>query len=447
MIQSILALGLVISVATQLRAGGLPLGPGEMVLVVWLCLAGLRQIVSRPLLLNPALSYVLIFWFIMIVALCAGMIVGLLVETFQFYDGMFRDTVAYAFVLAFSVTLALTLSDRAERYQVSWHMVLLGSLSLLLQIADGWGNLPLPGIDPWYWDRFRGWAENPNQLGFFALFITLLGLHLADQATTKGARVLAIAAIVPALMAGLMSHSDSFVIGLMVSGALFITLKSVAWLQDTDMAPSLRGAAVVLGLLTLPLAIVVSLPFASAALNSIEKISNQVYSDNDQGDTRLHLWAEAIDKGIESRLIGFGPGPHLTSKSFKRPPPDKFEVHNTLLDLFTQGGLVAVLAFVWLATTGLVVTARTKNPALAALAAGLLVFSMFHYVLRQPVFWFGIVLCLHEMARPLETLASGIAFKSARHFRILAKRPASPQPFRGRTLTPDGPSRLPPSVK
>ena len=405
MIDMLLALGLVITAATQLRLGGLPIGPGEVVVMVWLCLAGLRQMLSRQLILTPALTRVLSVWFVLAVSLCVGMTVGLVVEPFQNYDGMARDTVAYVFVFSFSVMMAIAMSDAADRRRLSWRIVAIGSISLILQIAGGLGKLPMPGVDPWYWDRFRGWAENPNQLGFFALFIALLSLHLADQATTRFESMQALGATVPAFVAGLMSRSDSFVIGLFVSWGLFITLKSVAWLKDTDMAPTLRGAAVALALLALPLAIMISVPFASAALSSIERVSNQVYSDNDQGDTRLHLWAEAIDKGIQSGLVGFGPGPHLTSKSFKRPPPEKFEVHNTLLDLLTQGGVVAMGAFVWISITALLAASRAGHPALAALVAGLLVFSMFHYALRQPIFWFGIVLCLLNMTRPVETLS------------------------------------------
>ncbi|MDB5771724.1 MAG: O-antigen ligase protein, partial [Burkholderia sp.] len=325
----------------------------------------------------------------------------------QDYGGMLRDAIAYTFVFTFSVMMAATFSDAADRRLIIWRIVVIGSISLVLQIGTGLGKVPMPGVDPWYWDRFRGWAENPNQMGFFALFIALLGLHLADQAATKVESFKALAAIVPAFVAGMMSRSDSFVIGLVASGGLFITLKSMEWLQDREMAPSLRGAAVALALLAMPLAIIISVPYAAASLSRIESVSNQVYDDNDQGDTRLHLWAEAIDKGIQSGLVGFGPGPHLTSKSFKRPPPDKFEVHNTLLDLLTQGGVVAMAAFVWISVTALLAASRAGHPALAGLVVGLLVFSMFHYVLRQPIFWFGIVLCLLGMTRSVEILSSG----------------------------------------
>jgi O-antigen ligase len=176
-------------------------------------------------------------------------------------------------------------------------------------------------------------------------------------------------------------------------------LKSVIWVRDVDVGPTLRGAAVVLGVMALPLMVVAAVPFWSAATAEVEERSAEVYADDNQGETRLNLWREAVEKGIESGLAGYGPGPHLTSKSYKRPPPDKFEAHNTSLDLFTQGGLVALLAFVWLAASTLVTGWRARLPALVALTAGIAVFSMFHFVVRHPIFWFGIVLCLLESAR------------------------------------------------
>lgn len=408
MIGGLLAAGLVLAAATQLRASSLPVGPGELLLVAWLGMAGLRHILCRRLTLNPALVRVSVFWSVMIVTLCVGMIIGLTVEPFHDYGGMLRDSAAYVLVLSLGVMIAISLDDPAERRQTMWLTLAFGSGSLFLQILDGYGVLPLSSIDPWYWDRLRGWAENPNQLGFFALIILVIGLHLAESASTTFENILALALLPPAFVAGFMSHSDSFVLGLMLSGALVLTLKSVIWVQDNEMAPTLRGGAVVIGVLTLPLTVAAAVPFTSIAMGQIEQTSEGIYDNNDQGETRLHLWAEAIEKGKEAMLLGFGPGPHLTSKSFKMPPPNKFEVHNTLLDLLTQAGFVGVMAFLWVTGSALTGVMRAQMPALAGLVGGLLVFSMFHYTVRHPIFWFGIVLCLLEAAqasrvRPRET--------------------------------------------
>jgi hypothetical protein len=65
-----------------------------------------------------------------------------------------------------------------------------------------------------------------------------------------------------------------------------------------------------------------------------------------------------------------------------------------LLDLFVQGGVIAILSFIWLAATALGITYRANFAALTALLIGVAVFSNFHLIVRYPLFWFAIVLCL-----------------------------------------------------
>ena len=70
---------------------------------------------------------------------------------------------------------------------------------------------------------------------------------------------------------------------------------------------------------------------------------------------------------------------------------------------------MALLAFVWLAASTLVTGWRARLPALVALTAGIAVFSMFHFVVRHPIFWFGIVLCLLESTRAAASRDRGVA--------------------------------------
>jgi hypothetical protein len=43
---------------------------------------------------------------------------------------------------------------------------------------------------------------------------------------------------------------------------------------------------------------------------------------------------------------------------------------------------------------------------LAALSCAFVVFSMFHFIIRHPIFWFGVVLCFLEAA-PISKLVFG----------------------------------------
>jgi hypothetical protein len=111
-------------------------------------------------------------------------------------------------------------------------------------------------------------------------------------------------------------------------------------------------------------------------------------------------------------MLGLGPGPHLrippsilTARATTANLPKEvyhpslngtpnFEAHNTALDLFTQGGLLAILSFFWLAATTLVNTYKARLAGLTTLLGGLLLFGIPDLIVRYPIFWFSIALCL-----------------------------------------------------
>ena len=204
-----------------------------------------------------------------------------------------------------------------------------------------------------------------------------------------------------AFFAGVLTASDTFTLCMLMAALVFIVMTSWNWLRSPGRQLTIRAALVAIVIFSTPLAVAATLPFIPIALDHAEEYANDVYDDNDQGATRLKLWAEAYSKGLKSWMLGFGPGAHLTSKSYKRAPPDKFEAHNTPMELFTQGGLIATLAYLAIALSTCFSVIQARLPALSAFACSLLVFSMFHYVIRHPIFWFGIVLCL------LEAMTSG----------------------------------------
>ena len=202
-----------------------------------------------------------------------------------------------------------------------------------------------------------------------------------------------------AFSVGVLTKSDSFNLGLLAAGAAFLLIKSSLWVATFKRGLTFRAAFVSLALLGLPVLAVGAIPLAPAAADLLQAKSDALYQENDQGDLRFHLWAEAIEKGMDAAMLGLGPGPHLTrTKSWKFSPPTKFEAHNTPLDLFAQGGLLAIFALGLLYASLLLATTKAKLPALAALSCAIVVFSMFHFIIRHPIFWFGVVLCLLEAA-------------------------------------------------
>jgi O-antigen ligase len=395
----LLAFGLLLSTATQLRFGDTPFGPGELCLAVWLGLALCLQ-AGRPVSAsNAALTRVVTFWLILIVAESVGAIVGFATELFFDTPNIIHDVIAYFFLFGLAVAMALELTSEPRRRRVTWLIVLLGAASLSLQVVQAYGLIRLPiGVEPWYFDRLTGWSDNPNQLGLVAALLALLSMHLAETATARMEMIAAAACAVIAFAVGVLTKSDSFTLGILAAGAVFLAIKSSLWLATFKRGLTFRAALVSLALLGLPVLAVGAIPLVPAAVERLDARSEALYNEDSQGDLRFQLWAEAFEKGMGAAMLGLGPGPHLMRKAWKRSPPAKFEAHNTPLDLFVQGGLLALLAIAGLYASLLLATTRARLPALAALSCAFVVFSMFHFIIRHPIFWFGVVLCLLEAA-------------------------------------------------
>jgi hypothetical protein len=70
------------------------------------------------------------------------------------------------------------------------------------------------------------------------------------------------------------------------------------------------------------------------------------------------------------------------------------EAHSTLLDVFTQSGLLGVIAITSLFAGTLALLLRARLDALAVLVFALAIFSISHFILRHPTVWFAVALCL-----------------------------------------------------
>jgi hypothetical protein len=407
-LDSLLALGLVLATATQLRFGDTPFGPGEMCLFLWL---GLRLCIQagRPApVSNVALTRVATFWLILITAESIGAIRGLATELFFDTSHIIHDVVAYSFLFGLACIMALELASEQRRRRVAWLIMLLGAASLSLQVVQAYGLIRIPiAVEPWFFDRLKGWSQDANQLGLAAAILAVVSIHLVDTATTRVGVIAGAACAALAIAVGVLTRSDSFTLGLLAAGVVFLAIKSSIWLATFKRGLTFRAALVSLSLLGLPVLAVGALALAPVLVDRVEAKSEALYNEDNQGDVRFHLWAEAFDKGMAAWMLGLGPGPHLTKKAWKQSPPYKFEAHNTPLDLFVQGGLLAILAITLLYASLLVSTTRARLPALAALSSAFVVFSMFHFIIRHPIFWFGVVLCLLEVASLSKTSFGG----------------------------------------
>ena len=222
-----------------------------------------------------------------------------------------------------------------------------------------------------------------------------------------------------AIMAGRLTKSDAFLLVLLVAGPAFITLKLKAWLSSTGRALSLRTAAAWIFALALPFMLAYAVPFGvsiAAQANIYGKEMTRGGGAKDTEDSarlRIEIWKAAVHRGIESGMLGLGPGPHLeipdsilAGRRHTENEPSRvehpllgvapnFEAHNTVLDLFMQGGLLVLLITAWLAGSIFRMTYNARLDGLCALLCGIATFSIFHFILRHPIVWFAIVFSLY----------------------------------------------------
>lgn len=389
----LLALGILLSTATQLRLPGLPLGPGEALLAIWVLVAGTAAMLRRSLPITPGVWRLLTFWSVFTIAQCVGLFVGLAIEDYRDSGGAMRTAIAYALVAVLSFLLAILPGWRVVR--IAWLVAGIGAAAVTILAGAGYGLIPLPGLDLWVYNRFIGWSMNPNQFSLLCTVLVLLSLYLAEVETRPRMRCLALAFISAAFFGGVITRSDSFILAVLVAGPLFLGTKLLRAVFRAQSRPSIATSLSCLLLISSPALLAAAAPFGPIILDGVRRTAVETMEKNDQAAGRFQLWREATDIGVSSGMLGLGPGPHLVgSRQWKLPPPTKGEAHNTIFDLLTQGGLLACVSFLWIIAVAFLAALRTGYSALAYLVLSLFVFSNFHLIVRHPIFWFSIAICL-----------------------------------------------------
>ena len=398
---ALLAFGLVLGTASQLRLSGVPLGAGEICLVLWLGLASL-QVLTGSSVRNPrALLWLGTFWVCFALILSIGACLALLRPEVTDPSTILHDTFAYLLVAATSCLVAATMKSDGSLRQTQWFLIAFWNIGLILQLGLGWQYIRISSVDPWYWDRFRGWSENPNQVALYCAVLTPLSLHLVLTAKGFG-RLAAVFSFLATFFVGRLTKSDTYLVAMSVSTPLFILLRLRNWLTSPEHRLSLRFAvAAFVAIAIVPLSLSLA-PYAAATADDVEGLAASMLKDRGgeaskaTANLRVMLWQDALHIGLESGSLGLGPGPHLekptgvTDKGIPLP----LEAHNTLLDVFTQGGLLGVIAVVSLLAGTFLLLLRARHDALAILIVALAIFSISHFILRHPTVWFALALSL-----------------------------------------------------
>lgn len=396
--------GIALSSATQLRIPGAPYGAGELLMIVGAFGLVVTVLAGTPLERAPLLAAFCGFWLVALVALTAGAL-SLAPDTL-FNDiefrAFFHDTRAFLFVaiILFALLAPTGAEARVRRMTtlvLAFSIVPLFALWLIAQRTSSVGPLNL-----WYGPRFLGWTQNPNQLALVVVTAPFVALELAARARRPARRLAALFVAVAAAVLGIASESDALALS-WVGAATLVIIGSWGRLAARGRRAGIPGA--VAYIVTPAIALLITLWAGPSLQRRVVAAFERTASEGGQGSTRRVLWERGVRSYLSAPVVGLGPGAHAGD-----PRARGEEAHNTLIDWACSTGTVGVAAWLGLLAWVGVMAWRARSPLLLGALAALVCFSMFHYVLRHPIYWQQLLavtaLAMHRVPVPMTRAAA-----------------------------------------
>ena len=210
--------------------------------------------------------------------------------------------------------------------------------------------------------RYKGGANNPNQLLFYASTLSLMIIVYQ--------RKLSIIFFPIMIFIMLKTKSDAYMLSLVLIVVTYAYLK-VMHLKKINLTTN-----IVLNFIVL----MVTLYFAFTQYgNTIENI----WVEADEGDSRRDLMMHGLIASLHSPLFGFGAGSFSgISAAFQGS-----EAHNTFLDLSMQFGFIFPLVVYGIIFSVFFLAIKKRDYLFAAFIVGFIESGLFHFSGRHFIFW------------------------------------------------------------
>ena len=382
------AFGITLSGATQLRIGGLPVGPSEFILAAWIAFVGF--LLLRGVRFAPSRAFAVLggYWLAQLAILGFGAAIAVHLRRFHLEDAI-HDSLAFVYMGTLSTLLCLRLFE-TDAYEYRWTFArlifvfhaLAGGLLLIVALA-------IPAVGPvrfWYGGvRFAGWSENPNQLALAMVAMPFLGWWLMRRTSGLFSKAAYLGGIALCVAAGLATKSDGMRVAWIASlGAVFTLLLYRVVMRG-------RSRWLHISHVILPaLVVVVGVSFGADIVEHLSHVADDVYSEGDQGEKRFTLWFHGFQAIQELPLVGFGPGPF----SGYDGPFEGREAHNSFIDWGMSTGAIGLALYLGLLAWTARCALRSGDTMPVAMLIAVVFCSVFGYMLRQPDFWTIVVLVL-----------------------------------------------------
>lgn len=334
-VPAILFWGFFFTPFTSLRFGFV--GPGEILIFMAVVLTLFTS--HGRLSIDGRIHILTGFWALFLPVSLCGLFYNSLVLGFasgQPFSPAF-DFLAYSFVL-FSILIVGHLARNDQISATSFFTKLFSLWAVTYTVLYGLSFVTpsILGMPLRYYHFFSPLVDNVHQAASITCAMAFIMLFLAFKVRTiLVVRLLYLGAAVLFAKMALDSGSTKAFLGVLfgavASGVFLVVFRS-----------SGRNGAVFNIIMLTALAAGTSI-YVIAKGDLVFDVATRFFMENDGGGARDALYTVGFEHGLNSILVGYGPGSHAPfGGSFS-------DAHNTTLTVFLQGGLIGVIALVVMA--------------------------------------------------------------------------------------------------
>ncbi len=394
----LIALAIVASTFTQLRFPGVPVGFSDVLFLLYIGYSflailytynsGYSHSILQPTraTLLPVAMFFLVFVFLMV----AGTLFS---EITQVNTGLSPYHNLFAFFYLAILFLFIFIRGDIDISLTARYTAIVLALVVSIMVVISFFTRDFIGIDLYYlWtDRLMLLTKSPNHLADFIAPLPFLLLYFLFDSKSKAFQGLMVILIILVLLAGVMSQSKATLLAWIVamSFLLFKLISSSAYTRY------------IVGFVTILLLLIFFIfqnefnsLFFHGTKNILDSGSNLHLNRGILYDIHIRtgLIYNAIELANLSPIFGYGAG---ASTGVTEPFLGR-EAHNNIADILMISGYFGLLAYLLVMFFIAIQIVNSKKDLLLAAFIVITLVSLYHFQLRQPLFWFYLIFILYE---------------------------------------------------
>ena len=330
--EKILLIGLLLTPFTSLR-GGFLLGPGEfLILISTLIVFTTNDITFR---VDRRLKIFYRFWLAFLAISFFGIYVNyFLIEPSGIFKNMIFDLFSYIFILLTIVLIghySQCQKDFAETFFrklfIYWGVIYVMLFFISFYTPSIFG-MPLR-----YHMYFSPLVDNVHQAAMITCAMPFVLLYLGQTSSKFYLKLLYIVGALLFCYMAISSNSTKAILGV-IAGIL------ISFIHLIGYKPTGKGKYF-FNIFTLLISTALLVILTFFYYDEVLFLAVQFFTENDGSGARETLYTNGFANGLNSPIIGHGPGSHA-------PYAHTFsDAHNTSLTIFLQAGIIGFIFFVW----------------------------------------------------------------------------------------------------